>query len=91
MEGYFKSPLAEYAPMMFPDENVGIASWRGLFPANENLRQGIIVHLAGTGDHSFFRREIGFANNLLKFGISAILLENPFYGTRQPKSLFLNY
>lgn len=86
MEGYFKSPLMNYSPDLFPDTNVGMAHWKGLFPVDEKQRRGLVVHLAGTGDHSYFRRELGFANHLLHYGVSSILLENPFYGTRRPKS-----
>jgi hypothetical protein len=64
------------------------ASWQGLFPKN-GAKNGLIIHLAGTGDHSFFRRRWGFANDLLKCGISSILLENPFYGSRRPKGIIV--
>uniref|UniRef100_A0A9J2P7A9 AB hydrolase-1 domain-containing protein n=2 Tax=Ascaris TaxID=6251 RepID=A0A9J2P7A9_ASCLU len=85
LEGCFKSPYAWVFPEMMPD-NIGWATWRGIFP--KKLRRALVIHLAGTGDHSFFRREWGFANNLLKQGVSSILLENPFYGSRKPKNQF---
>ncbi|XP_012523375.1 protein ABHD18 isoform X4 [Monomorium pharaonis] len=45
----------------------------------------ICLHLAGTGDHFFWRRRNLIAKPLLKeFGIASILLENPFYGLRKP-------
>lgn len=88
MEGYFKSPLSCYAPELFVTENLACASWRGLFPSDNQKRRGLIVHLASTGDHSYYRREMFLANDLVKQGISSILLETPFYGTRKPKDQF---
>ncbi|XP_066600228.1 protein ABHD18 isoform X1 [Prorops nasuta] len=46
----------------------------------------VCLHLAGTGDHYFWRRRNLIAKPLLKeSGIASILLENPFYGLRKPK------
>lgn len=94
MEGYFKSPLASYAPELFITENLACAKWKGLFPIEEKKRKGFIVHLAGTGDQTYYRREHFLAKDLLKYGISAVLLENPFYGSRRPKGkkiVFFHY
>lgn len=97
-EGHFQSPLAAYLPEIFP-ANVERASWRGLFPlsaaASPPHSDGgggdgggggspLIIHLAGTGDHSYYRRELGLANALARDGVASILLENPFYGSRRP-------
>lgn len=90
MEGYFKCPLASYAPELFISENLSHATWRGLFPIDKNKRKGFIVHLAGTGDQTYFRREYFLAKDLLKSGISSVLLENPFYGNRRPKGFLIN-
>uniref|UniRef100_A0AC34FY27 Abhydrolase domain-containing 18 n=1 Tax=Panagrolaimus sp. ES5 TaxID=591445 RepID=A0AC34FY27_9BILA len=87
MEGNFLSPLYEWCPQLFP-AGVEKCYWRGLFPQKSEKRNGLVIHLAGTGDHTFFRREYGFANDLLKEGYSAILIENPYYGTRKPKQQF---
>uniref|UniRef100_A0AC35FNZ6 Abhydrolase domain-containing 18 n=1 Tax=Panagrolaimus sp. PS1159 TaxID=55785 RepID=A0AC35FNZ6_9BILA len=87
MEGNFISPLYEWCPELFVP-GVEICTWRGLFPEKSDKRNGLVIHLAGTGDHTFFRREYGFANDLLKEGYSAILIENPYYGTRKPKQQF---
>ncbi|XP_055378443.1 protein ABHD18 isoform X2 [Condylostylus longicornis] len=44
------------------------------------------LHLAGTGDHYFWRRRNLIAKPLLReANIGAILLENPFYGIRKPE------
>jgi hypothetical protein len=45
----------------------------------------VCVHLAGTGDHYYWRRRNLIAKPLLKEGnLGAIILENPFYGLRKP-------
>ncbi|PIO56396.1 hypothetical protein TELCIR_22205, partial [Teladorsagia circumcincta] len=51
-------------------------------------RKGVCIHLAGTGDHSYVRREVGFVKGLLDEGIGSILLQNPFYADRKPPSQF---
>ncbi|OMO55209.1 hypothetical protein COLO4_36119 [Corchorus olitorius] len=42
-----------------------------------------VVHLAGTGDHSFERR-LRLGSPLLKENIATMVLESPFYGKRRP-------
>ncbi|VVC88806.1 unnamed protein product [Leptidea sinapis] len=45
----------------------------------------VCLHLAGTGDHYFWRRRNLMVKPLLKeAGIGGIILENPFYGLRKP-------
>ncbi|KAE9548160.1 hypothetical protein FO519_008628 [Halicephalobus sp. NKZ332] len=87
IEGQFRSPLYEYCPELFPAK-VEICHFRGLFPSDERKRKGLVVHLAGTGDHTFFRREYGLCHQLLEEGYSGILVENPFYGSRKPSGQF---
>uniref|UniRef100_H2YPB3 AB hydrolase-1 domain-containing protein n=1 Tax=Ciona savignyi TaxID=51511 RepID=H2YPB3_CIOSA len=43
------------------------------------------IHMAGTGDHGFHRRRELLGKPLLEAGITSVLLENPFYGSRKPK------
>ncbi|XP_065166458.1 protein ABHD18 [Atheta coriaria] len=45
----------------------------------------ICIHLAGTGDHYYWKRRHLMVKPLLKEGIASIILENPFYGSRKPK------
>ncbi|KAK6038474.1 hypothetical protein COOONC_24024 [Cooperia oncophora] len=74
---------------MFPNQLPGClqwAFWRAYLPAAR--RKGVCIHLAGTGDHSYVRRELGFVNGLLEEGIGSILLQNPFYADRKPPSQF---
>jgi len=68
----------------FLKTKIARASWQGIFPKHKS-KNGLVIHLAGTGDHTYYRRRRGFANQLLEYGISSILLENPFYGSRKPK------
>ncbi|KAI7996406.1 Protein ABHD18 [Camellia lanceoleosa] len=42
-----------------------------------------VVHLAGTGDHTFERR-LRLGGPLLKENIATMVLESPFYGQRRP-------
>ncbi|KAK5977013.1 Abhydrolase domain containing 18, partial [Trichostrongylus colubriformis] len=85
IEGRFRSPHA----MLFPNQMPGCiqwAFWKAYLPAMR--RKGVCIHLAGTGDHSYVRRELGFVNGLLEEGIGSILLQNPFYADRKPPSQF---
>uniref|UniRef100_A0A0N5BKY0 AB hydrolase-1 domain-containing protein n=1 Tax=Strongyloides papillosus TaxID=174720 RepID=A0A0N5BKY0_STREA len=88
IDGKFKSPLANYMPEILPKES-HTCYWKGYFPNNKNARK-VVIHLAGTGDHTYFRRRLGFANGLLKKNIGSILIENPFYGKRKPKNQFMS-
>ncbi|XP_044257180.1 protein ABHD18 isoform X2 [Tribolium madens] len=45
----------------------------------------LCIHLAGTGDHYFWRRRNFMAKPLLQAGIGSLILENPYYGTRKPQ------
>ncbi|VDO60097.1 unnamed protein product [Heligmosomoides polygyrus] len=85
LEGRFRSPYA----VLFPKQLPGCLQWarfRAHFPAMQ--RKGVCIHLAGTGDHSYIRRELGFVRGLLDEGIGSILLQNPFYADRKPPSQF---
>lgn len=84
IDGEFKSPLAKYMPNILPQES-HTCYWKGFFPNNSRK---VVIHLASTGDHSYFRRKLGFVNNLLEKNIASILIENPFYGRRKPKNQF---
>jgi len=46
----------------------------------------VYIHLAGTGDHYFWRRRRLLALPTLKeANMGAVLLENPYYGSRKPR------
>uniref|UniRef100_A0A0K0ELK2 AB hydrolase-1 domain-containing protein n=1 Tax=Strongyloides stercoralis TaxID=6248 RepID=A0A0K0ELK2_STRER len=84
IDGEFESPLAKHMPEILPKE-AHKSYWKGFFPKNSRK---VVIHLASTGDHSYFRRKVGFVNDLLDKNIASILVENPFYGRRKPKNQF---
>lgn len=87
LEGHFQAPFEEHLPGLLP-EACRIAYFQVLLPKKwqSDYFKPVCLHLAGTGDHFFFRRRNFMAKPLLKdAGIGGILLENPFYGTRKPK------
>ncbi|KAG8453891.1 hypothetical protein GDO86_000495 [Hymenochirus boettgeri] len=46
----------------------------------------VCIHLAGTGDHHFWRRRTLMARPMIKeANMASVLLENPYYGCRKPK------
>ncbi|XP_076319533.1 protein ABHD18 [Tachypleus tridentatus] len=87
LDGHFLSPLVHHLPGVVPKESQ-IARFQVLLPKEwpaDSLRP-VCLHLAGTGDHYFWRRRTLLARPLLKeSGIASIILENPFYGVRKPK------
>ncbi|XP_014614167.1 PREDICTED: uncharacterized protein C4orf29 homolog isoform X2 [Polistes canadensis] len=87
IEGSFTSPFDQYLSGMMP-EKIKTAYFQVILPHkwDSNKIKPICLHLAGTGDHFFWRRRNLIAKPLLKeSGIASILLENPFYGLRKPK------
>ncbi|XP_059050549.1 protein ABHD18 [Achroia grisella] len=86
LEGYFLSPLEKYLPGIVP-EVAQKAHFQALLPVHwqEKGCKPVCLHLAGTGDHFFWRRRNLMVKPLLKeAGIGGIILENPFYGLRKP-------
>ncbi|XP_045481975.1 protein ABHD18 isoform X2 [Harmonia axyridis] len=70
--------------LITPD--VGTAYFQMILPTkwpSTNFKP-VCIHLAGTGDHFFWRRRNIMAKPLLQKGIGAIILENPYYGLRKP-------
>ncbi|XP_046748360.1 protein ABHD18 isoform X3 [Diprion similis] len=87
LEGSFQSPFDQNLPGLMPEET-RTAHFQVVLPRKWESQQvkPICLHLAGTGDHFYWRRRNLIARPLLKeAGIGAILLENPFYGLRKPK------
>ncbi|XP_062565248.1 protein ABHD18-like isoform X1 [Armigeres subalbatus] len=87
LEGKFKTPLEIYLPGLVPDV-VQNAHFQIMLPHkwNDERFKPICIHLAGTGDHYFWKRRNLIAKPLLKeANLGAIILENPFYGARKPK------
>ncbi|XP_014224651.1 protein ABHD18 isoform X1 [Trichogramma pretiosum] len=87
VEGQFESPFEKNLPGIMPEETK-TAYFQMVLPKRWESQKikPICLHLAGTGDHYFWRRRTLVAKPLLKeTGIASILLENPFYGLRKPK------
>ncbi|CAL1265408.1 unnamed protein product [Larinioides sclopetarius] len=88
LDGHFLSPFVNHLPEVVPEE-LRIARFQILLPSTwrSEVVRPICLHLAGTGDHFYWRRRMLMARPLLKeAGIASILLENPFYGSRKPKT-----
>lgn len=87
LEGKFVTPLEIYLPGLVPDV-VQNAHFQILLPHkwNDERFKPMCIHLAGTGDHYYWKRRNLIAKPLLKeANLGAIILENPFYGARKPK------
>ncbi len=78
-EGRFESPLhAELLPAESREAHFGI--W---LPAGANENTPVVVHIGGVGDEGYrLRRHL--SSPLLRQGVGALILENPFYGARRP-------
>lgn len=88
LDGHFLSPFVNHLPEVVPEESK-IARFQVLLPTNwpSEVLRPMCLHLAGTGDHFYWRRRMLMARPLLKeASIGSILLENPFYGSRKPKT-----
>ncbi|KAF2307809.1 hypothetical protein GH714_032031 [Hevea brasiliensis] len=82
-EGIFKTPCDEQLLSALPHESHAA---RVAFLAPKSIspqKMACVVHLAGTGDHSFERR-LRLGAPLLKQNIATMVLESPFYGHRRP-------
>ncbi|XP_053977843.1 protein ABHD18 isoform X3 [Hylaeus volcanicus] len=88
IEGCFESPFHKHLPGIMPSETI-TAHFQLVLPRKwySHKTKPICLHLAGTGDHFFWRRRNLIAKPLLKeSGIASLLLENPFYGLRKPQN-----
>ncbi|CAO1419602.1 unnamed protein product [Diamesa tonsa] len=87
IEGKFLSPLELFLPGLVP-EVAQDAHFQMMLPLEwrEENYKPVCLHLAGTGDHYFWRRRNLIVKPLMKeSNLGAIILENPFYGLRKPK------
>ncbi|MCR9140958.1 MAG: alpha/beta hydrolase family protein [bacterium] len=80
-QGTFRSPAADWLP-----EESRTAQIEMIRPANCNSDTPVFVHFAATGDETFLPRRFLLANALADEGIASILLMNPYYGPRRPKT-----
>ncbi|KAH8485643.1 hypothetical protein H0E87_027179 [Populus deltoides] len=82
-EGVFRTTCDEQLISALPPES---HTARVAFLAPKHVppqKMACVVHLAGTGDHSFDRR-LHLGGPLLKENIATMVLESPFYGRRRP-------
>ncbi|XP_021051366.1 protein ABHD18 isoform X1 [Mus pahari] len=86
LDGHFVSPMAHYVPGIMPIESV-VARFQFIVPKEWNSRyRPVCIHLAGTGDHHYWRRRTLMARPMIKEArMASLLLENPYYGCRKPK------
>ncbi|XP_076823045.1 protein ABHD18-like [Clavelina lepadiformis] len=90
IHGHFITPLMDYLPKLVP-VCAQVATFEVVINKSKvrsDSHGPACIHMAGTGDHGFQRRREMIAKPLLKSGITSVLLENPFYGTRKPKEQF---
>ncbi|XP_060035078.1 protein ABHD18 isoform X2 [Erinaceus europaeus] len=86
LDGHFVSPMAHYVPDIMPAESV-IARFQFLVPREWSGKyRPVCIHLAGTGDHHYWRRRTLMARPMIREArMASLLLENPYYGCRKPK------
>uniref|UniRef100_A0A7N6AQ85 Abhydrolase domain containing 18 n=1 Tax=Anabas testudineus TaxID=64144 RepID=A0A7N6AQ85_ANATE len=78
-EGFFISPLEHLVPGILPPEAVN-ARFQFIVPKRWKKNRPVCIHLAGTGDHFFWRRRTLMARPMIKeAGMASLLLENPYY------------
>ncbi|XP_078443198.1 alpha/beta hydrolase family protein [Wolffia australiana] len=82
-EGVFRTPCSEEMMSALPTEShmARVAFLAPKFVQPQKV--ACVVHLAGTGDHTFERR-LRLGGPLLKDNIATLVLESPFYGRRRP-------
>ncbi|XP_065814506.1 protein ABHD18 isoform X1 [Labrus bergylta] len=84
-DGFLISPLEHLVPGILPAESVK-ARFQFIVPKRWKNHRPVCIHLAGTGDHFFWRRRTLMARPMIKeAGMASLLLENPYYGYRKPK------
>ena len=89
----FRSPLNKILPGSLPKESEKVRfqlviphSWLDSKASTSAFRRPVCIHLAGTGDHFYWRRRHFMALPLVKENdVASIIVENPFYGSRKPK------
>ena len=83
-EGVFRTPCSEELMNALPSEshNARVAFLTPKFVQPQKM--ACVVHLAGTGDHTFNQR-LRLGGPLLKENLATVVLESPFYG--QPHHL----
>ncbi|KAJ1217033.1 hypothetical protein NDU88_004630 [Pleurodeles waltl] len=80
LDGHFISPFSHYVPDVMPSECV-TARFQFIVPKEwKSKYRPVCIHLAGTGDHYYWRRRTLMARPMIKeAGMASLLLENPYY------------
>lgn len=86
LEVSFRTPCHGRVYDALPPES-RVAHARLLQPKDPRHRKACVLHLAGTGDHTWSRR-MNLGGPLLQQGIATMVLESPFYGARKPHYQF---
>jgi len=83
-EGFFRSPAADAIPL--PAE-ARTAYFRLELPepTEDEPPPPVCVYLAATGDQGYLARRL-ISAPLVRRGIGAVVLENPYYGVRRPRA-----
>ncbi|EUB58217.1 hypothetical protein EGR_06961 [Echinococcus granulosus] len=94
IEGSFVSPMEDLIPDAMCTKN-RISRFQMITPKTwKSKHRPVCLHYPGTGDHSYHRRRVFLANQLIDDGIASVIIMNPFYGARLPvdqKGSGLNY
>nr|XP_055241308.1 protein ABHD18 isoform X1 [Gorilla gorilla gorilla] len=101
LDGHFVSPMAHYVPDIMPIESVIariidemldtnlilLPLFQFIVPKEWNSKyRPVCIHLAGTGDHHYWRRRTLMARPMIKEArMASLLLENPYYILLKPK------
>lgn len=78
--GSFHSPAAELLPASCRRAHIEL-----VLDPSARRPQPVCVLLAATGESGFARRR-SWARSLARHGIGSLMLENPFYGLRRPRT-----
>ncbi|KAL3158180.1 hypothetical protein ABBQ32_011769 [Trebouxia sp. C0010 RCD-2024] len=82
----FRTPCHGRVYDALPSES-RVAHAQLLQPKDPKRRKACVLHLAGTGDHTWNRR-MNLGGPLVQKGIATMVLESPFYGSRKPHYQF---
>ena len=90
--GYFESPLAVILPDVLPRE-CARAHFQAVLPEVwPGPRRPVVLQLAGTGDHFFWRRRTLMAKPLVKErGVGSILLGKYLPRITNVRNFFVNH
>merc|ERR1711892_93 len=87
LTGHFPTPVTSYLPDLCPPE-IHQAHFQAVLPKSPSPGpRPLVQQFAGTGDHFFWKRRNLMALLMVKERkVASIILENPYYGLRKPKT-----